>query len=1466
MKIKTVLAAAAAILAAAAASAAGSVAPRAEKKPYIAFKDAGRYLPPGGLRAVALASMNVPKIDVGIGRVPSANVVQMLALEEEAYSRIWSSSWRGRDSFVEDLAGKAERREIVTENAPDRRETFPVEVSVRDGGATNGVFLVTAEGAGAEESRIFRVVCISDLGLSVRSCRSGLYVWVVSLSDGRPVSGARIDVFSSANVLLASGRTDAGGLCFCRRGAEGEPFAVVATAADGGDSTFLALGERACVDEAPDESSRPEYLADEECEAFVWTERGIYRHGERIFVHALLRNGRGETPRPFPVELALFPPRGAAKASKTALSDEFGAVCDDTFSVPPEQPSGVWRVVAKIPGEKGRILGAAKIRIEEFAPPQIRVGIDADGESADPRDFGFGVTAEHLFGGPAKRLPCEGAVVFEDAPFAPKGFEGWHFGDAAAGLKPSFRRLAPSSLDDNGACRFHAPLFADSGRPRACVLATAQGTVFEDGGRPATARATRLLHYYERYIGADVGTWMRAPEAGPAAVGVVCVGSDGAPARETKRLLAKLERIECVYSYRRRNDGWAAWDSARVRSVVADGIPVEVPAGGEGSLDLPQIPCGEYALTICGGDGDAPFSTEFYLSDRGDGEVRAPLSNPTAVTIAADRDEYRPGDIPRLVIRSPFPGRALLGVFRDDAVYVETLTLTNATSEIELRPVDVSWAPNVDVRLSVVRGAYSGSKGLAVRAHGEATLRVRRAADVLPVSLETAVDVAGGNVVDVDVTAAGVSATGAVAVVTLVDEGINLLTGGDGPDPAGYFSRPRRAGHPLHDIYRRILPVIGEDSPRAAGIMTGGGEGAEMLGRVSPVPSRRFRPLAMWSGCVRLESGRGHARFTLPEFAGQVRVSAVAYGARAVGAATSLARVAPRLVARPDAPRFVAPGDRFGISLPLSNRSGEDGTASYEIRTPDGNLILGTAQIKNGDTEVLRFAAEAPREPGEAAVSFKASGFGESHEIELAVPVRPAVAWRERVGVIELAPGETFDEPQTPLFRYTVSDSPVARLRGALEWLADYPHGCLEQTSSRVLPLVAAGDVLAAHGSVAAEDVGKYVEAGVRRVESMARERDFVMWPDCGYAPWDVEVSLYAAHFLFEAERSGVALEPSARGRVLGFLSRWAVSPTNSVAAYACHTLALAGRADRDRMLSLYDARGGLDLLSRARLARAFAAGGDGGRAAKLLANVESPASVKEASFALLALLETEPEDARIPALVAYIDSRRGGGRYSWGTTAENAHALLALGAYWRAKRPDTASRFVCWRRLELPDPASVTNESSSLTVSRRYLTAEGAAADLSDLRCGDLLVAEIRVGSDVERDYSDLVVEDLFPGAFEPVHSAIDTQAFPWAEPCGTDWVMRRDARDDRMLVFSKRFHLKAGEAVWMRYPVRVVSSGDYTLPGVSVEAMYQPGVHARTAPSRCRVAGDDSGINPSMREKSHGTSSSVGNGAGPE
>ncbi len=1432
------------------AASAKKAAPPPPPPPSVAFSAPGRYLPPGGARAIGIEAVNVTNVHAQICRVVPANVVQLLAREESVYSRY---SWGGNadDEETEELSGEIEEYRFRCLNNPNEKEKFAIPVAMRDGGPANGIYLVAVrsddrprnDSYWAADNRKnpnrYRLVCLSDLGLSVRvNGTDSPGVWVTSLMKGTPVDGVRIAVYSSANLRIMEGETDENGWSRLVRVAKGEPFAVVATSASGDDSTFIALRTSMEVDETYPEGWRPGYLAETASEAFVWTERGIYRHDERIMLHALLRNGLRRAPEPMPVEIRLKSPRGNVYSHLNAMTDVEGSIVSTGFSVPAAQPSGKWTFEVKIPGEKGKVLGSRTVKVEEFAPPQIRVQVEADA-SAHPSNFAFTVSGEHLFGGPAHALACEGAVVFEDIPFTPDGWKGWSFGNCDLALKPSFRRLEKSALDRDGKCRFSAPLWAESGLPKAAVRATGQGTVFEDGGRPATARATCELHYYPYYIGSTLSSWIKLEPGLAPKVRFACVKPNGSRLGEKRRLVAKLERVDSVYSYRRQANGWETWDCERVRKTIAENVALDVPAKEDCEFEIPAAKCGDYILTVTDPASEASFAKAFYLSDWGDSTVRAPLSDPTAIAITTDRDFYRVGEAPRLRVRAPFAGAALVSVLREKDVYTDILTLTNATCEIVLRPVTLENAPNLDVYVSVVQSVEANAKHMAARAHGMATVQVRPAEEEIAVKIEkTNVEVAkkDGSSASVEFEAVGASA----ALVTVVDEGINILTDEKTPDPIGCFARPREAQHPLYDIYHRILPVMGDDMLRVGGVKTGGGEGAEMLGRVSPVPTRRFKPLALWSGRVKVGAdGKGRCEFPLGEFIGEIRATVVAWSDSASGAASMQAKVTPKVVAMPDAPRFVAPGDVFEATLPIYRRGGSDnheihekGRIEYCVEVGAKAVAAGVVELEDGGHTNIAARITAPDEPGELDIIYSVKGLGENHRETIHLPVRPAVAWVETSGIRRDQGGAAScraanPESASPFEKYSEKTyhTPLGQYEAALRWLAEYPHGCLEQTTSRIFPLIGAGGILAGVSPAG----GDIVEAGVRRVESMVRSTDFVMWPDCNYAPWDKEVSLYAAHFLAEAERSGVKLNAVAKDRVMDMLQRWVVSTNDDVCAYACHTLALTKYPDRDIMLSLYDASTNLTLLSRARLARAFALSGDRRRAAALLASSVAPSSVKDASFALLALLAVDPDDSRILPLVKFLDERRDKSRLCWGTTEENAHALLAIGAYFRAHPPKEGEKFVAWRKLSLPRPEEVKDEDRGISVRRRYLLPEGGEADMKNLMCGEMLMVELSLRVDDSRELSDLVIEDLLPGCFEPVHGAAARTSAPW--------VMRSDARDDRMLVFSKKFELAKGEEAVFVYPVRVVSAGEYVVPGTSVEAMYNPELRSRRAPSRVVV-----------------------------
>jgi uncharacterized protein YfaS (alpha-2-macroglobulin family) len=102
-------------------------------------------------------------------------------------------------------------------------------------------------------------------------------------------------------------------------------------------------------------------------EALLTTDRGVYRPGETICAHALVRDRELRCPEPFPVVLRLRKPGGRVLIERGQTLDSYGAAAQ-TFALPDGAPTGVYQVEAATPGEAGAVLGRASVCVEDFAP------------------------------------------------------------------------------------------------------------------------------------------------------------------------------------------------------------------------------------------------------------------------------------------------------------------------------------------------------------------------------------------------------------------------------------------------------------------------------------------------------------------------------------------------------------------------------------------------------------------------------------------------------------------------------------------------------------------------------------------------------------------------------------------------------------------------------------------------------------------------------------------------------------------------------------------------------------------------------------------------------------------------------------------------------------------------------------------------------------------------------------------
>lgn len=1496
-----------------------------DRDPSVAFPDEGRHLAASHPLRLSLRSVNTAEVEVRVDRIRTQNVVAFTREDRDRSQGYWGSE----SGAARNLMGRVATRRLRASGAAntpvdsvlDLREWLPAD-------ARAGAYLVTARtilrtGSEGDQSvaTAERVVVVSDLGLSARVAQDRVLVWATSLGTAVPLDGVRVSLLSESNDRLADGVTSSDGtleLRFPEADQEDCPLVLLATRDD--DTTFLPLDRsyESTAPANPPRDARP--YPSTPYDAFVYTERGIYRPGETAYVKAVVRDERNQPPGTFPVRFRLIRPDGRTATEVTVPLSDLGTA-ETRFVFAPEWPTGGYAVRLSLPADDAS-LGSVSVALEEIVPPQIAVELAVpEGRWPLTRPMRFEVTSRHLFGAPAVGLPCQAQVRLEAAEFAPAEWPGYLFGDAAKQFPDETTTLESRILSEEGTASFSVP--DRSGRkPPAALRATFLASVQQSGGRTVVATETRPVDAYPFYIGLKPSRDPRALRAKTReTVDIAVVAPDGTPAQNAPAALKiTLERISRSSILRRQNDGSYRY----VTETLTESVQSVDTAVAAGRVTLPlELPgAGEFRMTVADAATGASSSFDMDVSELDDQWTHAGTENPDRVLLEADKASYAPGDVALLTVKAPFAGLALVTVEGRHTLRRELHTLTNTAAVLSIPMDDAAFVPSVLVSITVLRATEPEARWSAHRANGTALLRVVPASHALAVALEAPAEIRPASALAVTAVvtdAAGAPAANVEVTVAAVDEGLCLLTSFRTPDPLAWCNAPRLAGILQYDLFGRLLPVLGAERPVRVS-QAAGDSGVPIAPRLNPIRAPRFRTVALWSGTLRTDAeGRVTARFDVPEFTGQLRLMAVAVGASQYGSATGATRVKRPIIIQSSLPRFAAPGDRFTGTVELFNETDVVQAATLGVEAAGSLALEGKvtlAPLAARERRLVKLALRATEKPGIGRVTLSLSAptaevdYRETFEL----PVRPAAALTTTALAGRLAPGESLPiEPDVALLegtlraRITCSPRPETGLGEALEELLRYPYGCLEQTVSSSFPLLYFEDLARSlRPDLFVDGQSRdFVAAGIGRVLGMQRsDGAFALWPRYGESyPWG---SLYATHFLAEAKNAGHAVADYPLKAALDAL-RDALRRTPAVSggagawqddlrqrAYACHVLALAGRAEDARSWTdrLYEVAKDLPHDGRAHLAAALRYGGrprESAAVLRLVAPPEQPyreyggslaSDVRDVALLLAAWCELDPEAPEVPALAARLDRARTRG--TWHTTQDNAVALMALGKFYRAMPADhrgyrgtltvgdavpLAFTHAAPFRWQSPDAAtaaglqlrndgpgtlfySVRLEGVPLKpadgavmqgvgVQREWLhIGDGTplkprADGTYELAQGELVA--VRLTLDVPSELDQVVVADLLPAGLELENPALHTSAVrpSWMPNPQVGWLMHQEMRDDRLLLFTRAVQ---GKSVF-HYTARAVTPGDYVLPAVHAEAMYEPDLFGRSASGRVVV-----------------------------
>lgn len=481
-----------------------------------------------------------------------------------------------------------------------------------------------------------------------------------------------------------------------------------------------------------------------------------------------------------------------------------------------------------------------------------------------------------------------------------------------------------------------------------------------------------------------------------------------------------------------------------------------------------------------------------------------------------------------------------------------------------------------------------------------------------------------------------------------------------------------------------------------------------------------------------------------------------------------------------------------------------------------------------------------------------------------------------------------------------VSRIPSVDISRRFDFLYNYQHHCTEQLTSKALPLLFIGQFKTID-KIEAEKIKTNVQEAIRQIYGRQLPNGgFVYWP--GNAVADEWISSYAGMFLTLAQEKGYAVHSNVLNKWKRFqraaaqnwrmpqdASGWQQWQSELQQAFRLYTLALAGAPEYGAMNRMKE-QAGLSIQAKWRLAATYALTGKMKPAEELVYNAETTVSPyssmnqiygssdrDEAMILETLILMNRERDALQQAKVV----SKNLSQEEWFSTQSTAFALMAMGRLaeklsgtldfvwtWNDKQqPAVKSAKAVFEKEIATTPKSgmiaVKNQgkgalsvdlitrtqllndtlpaiSDNLRMDIRYANLNGTPISVNDIIQGTDFMAITSISNiSGTSDYTNLALTHIIPSGWEIYN---ERMVAPETESVAADGSGKSvskynylDIRDDRVLTY---FNLRRGETKVFTVRLQATYAGNFILPAVQCEAMYDVNVQARSKAGRTTVS----------------------------
>ncbi|MFL5751881.1 MAG: alpha-2-macroglobulin family protein [Bacteroidia bacterium] len=1127
-----------------------------------------------------------------------------------------------------------------------------------------------------------RNILASDIGIIAKMDEErNVHVFTSNMISAQPLASATIEFYDYQKQLITSTVCNAEGMAEVKL--KRKPFLLVAKS--GKQRGYMKM-----LDGNVNSLSKFDVsgeVVQKGVKGFIYGDRGVWRPGDSLYLAFILEDKQHVLPAHHPVSFELVDPNGQTVQKMTKTRSVAG-VFDFRTVTDVDAPTGNYLARVSI----GNRVFTERVKIETVKPNRLKIQLDFNKTKLtfNDKDSSAILRVKWLHGANAKFLAAQVDVSVSQVETHFEKFRDYEFDSPLRSFSSDNVTVFAGKVNELGEAMISTNLKTGDAAP-GMLRAHYLTKVWEEGGDFSVDRFSLPYSPYSHYVGLrtpQTSEYDNTLEAGLTHIfDIATVNADGKAVSRNKINL-KIYNIEWRWWFDNYDDNVSSYLSKASTALVTDTTLKSSDGKASFKFRTNKQEYGRYLIVVT--DMESMHATgkmiwvDLPYWARGN---RSGNENASMLNFSCDKERYACGEAVKITFPSPSDGKALVCVETGTKVLKKFWVNTKKGETRFEFPSTPDMAPNAYLHVALLQPHNSTKNDLPIRMYGVVPVMVDdpqthlepviTMPDVLKPESVTAIKVKEKN------------GKAMAYTLAMVDEGLLDLTHFETPQPWTTFYAREALGIKTWDMYDLVM---GAYAGRIDKLLSIGGDGD--LASKKGVKANRFKPVVRFAGPFYLEAGKEATHhFDMPNYVGAVRVMVVAAKDGAYGNAERSAKVHKPLMVLATLPRVLGPTE--SVFLPVDVFAMEKHVKDVKVEVECNELLSfdGPKQqsitFKETGDEVINFKLNVAEKVGIAKVKVTATSGKEKAVYEIELDVRtpnPSVSDAQEM---VLQPGQTWSSvvafkgvEGTNKGTVELSSLPPIALESRLNYLIQYPHGCIEQTTSSVFPQLFVSNLMEISEKQKAE-ITKNIKAGINRLQLFQTGNGgFSYWP--GQAEDSEWGSNYGGHFILEAEKKGYSLPGNLKGKWLKYQQQqaknWVLNSNvythphgdesnQHIQAYRLYTLALAGAPEIGAMNRLREEKK-LALSARWRLAAAYQVAGQPEVAQGLIKGASTTITAyKELSYSYgsdirdkAMILETlSLLKDKTKAAVMAIDVAKTLNKNQWMSTQETAYCLLAM-------------------------------------------------------------------------------------------------------------------------------------------------------------------------------------------------------------